>query len=122
MQKLLLIALILCMPATLMAQDKRPLHPLRKHPFFRDRPTPEPYKRRGYPNRIMGNIPGLFIANGCLGGSVGMDFERFLSKEGSFSAVLPFYAFTASTFSIAGIRTGQLVSELTGFFTAPSVM
>jgi hypothetical protein len=58
-------------------------------------PVKEAYQRKGFPNVLTLNVPSFsFIDhNPCI--SLGVEYERFITKSGSFSASLAAYWYTA---------------------------
>jgi hypothetical protein len=101
-------------------QHRRP-H-LRRDRHQREVRVKSKYRNEGQANKFTVNAPSMFFVIDCVGMAVGMEYERFLDKEGLISLSLPVYAFRGSTFDPGSWRRGDILSRINGVYAAPAFM
>lgn len=114
--RIYLLILLVASSVSTYAQDRR--WPPRPHP----RPTMHrPHERRirvriGAPN-VLTVGAGLGGLGGEICGTVRLEYERFINREGTFSVTLPLTRYGGGTFG--EWHEGQTVIKLSGFFASP---
>jgi len=83
----------------------------------------KPYIPQGYPNVITLQFPQLHSVQGVYGIAVGVEMERFISKQGYLSLILPAYYFSGGNRGpgLGGVRYGDRFKKGSVAYIMPGV-